>query len=293
MIIDDEVECEVWNLYTDRNEDSISSLCFNAGWNYARCNPKDLPSSKPSRSHFSCRKMTLDAWQLTDFLRSQKQKQKKEKRKASLFENGLKLSVHFPVSLLSLALWRWRWRLMATGFRAWHFELARLPLPPLHSCTNCCRKPTYLFTHTKVSMIQRLIFFALFLSRQGASGFGTPPPKVLRELLQSQMDGSRGDSKPILLPCCYDGLSARLVARAGFEATFMTGFGVSGVNGYPDTQLLSYDEMRRAANYVSEGLTSAAQEYNQKPIPCIADGDTGYGNSLNVKRTLVSNFATS
>jgi 2-methylisocitrate lyase-like PEP mutase family enzyme len=142
-------------------------------------------------------------------------------------------------------------------------------------------------------MIQRLIFLALFLSRQGASGFGTPPPKVLRELLQSQMDGSRGDSKPILLPCCYDGLSARLVARAGFEATFMTGFGVSGVNGYPDTQLLSYDEMRRAANYVSEGLTSAAQEYNQKPIPCIADGDTGYGNSLNVKRTLVSNFATS
>lgn len=68
----------------------------------------------------------------------------------------------------------------------------------------------------------------------------------------------------------------------------MTGFGVSGANGYPDTQLLSYDEMRRAANYVSEGLTSAAKEYKQQPIPCIADGDTGYGNSLNVKRTLVS-----
>lgn len=66
----------------------------------------------------------------------------------------------------------------------------------------------------------------------------------------------------------------------------MTGFGVSGVNGYPDTQLISYDEMRRAANYVSEGLTSAAREYNQKPIPCIADGDTGYGNALNVKRTV-------
>jgi len=139
-------------------------------------------------------------------------------------------------------------------------------------------------------MIQRFIFIALFLSMEGANGFGTPPPKVLRELLQSQMDGSRGDSKPILLPCCYDGLSARLVARAGFEATFMTGFGVSGVNGYPDTQLLSYDEMRSAANYVSEGLTSAAQEYNQKPIPCIADGDTGYGNSLNVKRTVVRNL---
>jgi len=100
------------------------------------------------------------------------------------------------------------------------------------------------------------------------------------------MNGSRQDPKPILLPCCYDGLSARLVARSGFEATFMTGFGVAGVNGYPDTQLLSYDEMKRAASYVSEGLTSAAMEYKQTPIPCIADGDTGYGNALNVKRTV-------
>ena len=42
------------------------------------------------------------------------------------------------------------------------------------------------------------------------------------------MDGTRKDTKPILLPCCYDGLTARLIAKAGFEATFMTGFGVSG-----------------------------------------------------------------
>jgi 2-methylisocitrate lyase-like PEP mutase family enzyme len=100
------------------------------------------------------------------------------------------------------------------------------------------------------------------------------------------MDGTRNDDKPILLPCCFDGLSARLIAKSGFEATFMTGFGVSGVNGFPDTQLLSYDEMRKAATFVSEGLTSAARECNTRPIPCIADGDTGYGNALNVKRTL-------
>jgi PEP phosphonomutase and related enzymes len=100
------------------------------------------------------------------------------------------------------------------------------------------------------------------------------------------MDGTRNDPKPILLPCCFDGLSARLVAKSGFEATFMTGFGVSGANGFPDTQLLSYDEMRKAATFVSEGLVSAARECNTRPIPCIADGDTGYGNALNVKRTL-------
>ena len=43
-----------------------------------------------------------------------------------------------------------------------------------------------------------------------------------------------------------------------------------------------------AANYVSEGLVSAASEdqSNKGPIPCIADGDTGYGNAINVKRTV-------
>eukprot|EP00586_Coscinodiscus_wailesii_P021477 CAMPEP_0172508038 /NCGR_PEP_ID=MMETSP1066-20121228/208721_1 /TAXON_ID=671091 /ORGANISM="Coscinodiscus wailesii, Strain CCMP2513" /LENGTH=99 /DNA_ID=CAMNT_0013285843 /DNA_START=49 /DNA_END=344 /DNA_ORIENTATION=+ len=55
-----------------------------------------------------------------------------------------------------------------------------------------------------------------------------PPPARLATLLQSEMTGTRQSSKPILLPCCYDGLSARLIAQAGFEATFMTGFGVSG-----------------------------------------------------------------
>lgn len=116
--------------------------------------------------------------------------------------------------------------------------------------------------------------------------FGKPPPQKLRDLIASELDGTRKDTKPILLPCCYDGLSARLVARNGFEATFMTGFGVSGVHGFPDTQLLSYDEMKRAASYVSEGLASAAIEQNEDPIPCIADGDTGYGNAINTKRTV-------
>lgn len=53
-------------------------------------------------------------------------------------------------------------------------------------------------------------------------------PQRLKQLLQDEMDGTRKSEMPILLPCCYDGLTARLVARAGFDATFMTGFGVSG-----------------------------------------------------------------
>ncbi|GLE05696.1 hypothetical protein PINS_up014742 [Pythium insidiosum] len=93
----------------------------------------------------------------------------------------------------------------------------------------------------------------------------------LRELLQR--DGI------IVMPCCYDGLTAKLIERAGFELTFMSGFGVSAVHGFPDTQLLSFAEMECAAKDVCAAL---------RHTPCIGDGDTGYGNALNVKRTVVA-----
>jgi 2-methylisocitrate lyase-like PEP mutase family enzyme len=80
-----------------------------------------------------------------------------------------------------------------------------------------------------------------------------------------------------LMPCCFDALSARLVERAGFELTFMSGFGVSAARlGKPDTGLISYGEMCDQGRNICEGLT----------IPVIGDGDTGYGNALNVKRTV-------
>jgi 2-methylisocitrate lyase-like PEP mutase family enzyme len=81
----------------------------------------------------------------------------------------------------------------------------------------------------------------------------------------------------LVLPCCYDGLSARLIEHAGFEGAFMSGFGVSAVHGFPDTQLISYEEMATTARAICNAL---------KSIPCIGDGDTGYGNALNVKRTV-------
>jgi 2-methylisocitrate lyase-like PEP mutase family enzyme len=78
------------------------------------------------------------------------------------------------------------------------------------------------------------------------------------------------------MPCCFDALSARLVEGAGFGLTFMSGFAVSATRlGAPDTGLISYGEM------VEQGrnLCGAVQ------IPVIGDGDTGYGNALNVRRT--------
>lgn len=139
-------------------------------------------------------------------------------------------------------------------------------------------------------LLKLLVFSSSFIL---SVSFGCPPPERLRRLLQSV---ENNEAPILLLPCCYDGLTARLVGLSGFDATFMTGFGVSGVNGYPDTQLVSFDEMVKAANTVAEGLSSAALEqakYGEvdgvsEPvaIPCIADGDTGYGNAVNCKRTV-------
>jgi hypothetical protein len=115
---------------------------------------------------------------------------------------------------------------------------------------------------------------------------GLPPPAILQQLLQSEMDGTHNSNDnfdgPILLPCCYDGLTARLVARhemkspsgnnpKRFQATFMTGFGVSAIHGIPDTQLISYHEMMQSCTIICEALQSVATEQELPyPIPCIA-----------------------
>lgn len=155
--------------------------------------------------------------------------------------------------------------------------------------------PSVRFTHAYYAICVLVVEILLLLHKpiSFTSAFGCPPPERLRRLLLAT---DSGEAPIILLPCCYDGLTARLVGLSGFNATFMTGFGVSGANGYPDTQLVSYNEMLSAANSVAEGLSSAALElvnYGEPDqigppiaIPCIADGDTGYGNAVNVKRTV-------
>ena len=81
----------------------------------------------------------------------------------------------------------------------------------------------------------------------------------------------------LLMPGCHDALSAKLVEQAGFPTAFMSGFAVSAVRlGLPDTGLISYGEL------VDQGrnLCGAVS------IPLFGDGDTGFGNPLNVKRTV-------
>ncbi|KAK3015319.1 hypothetical protein RJ639_006167 [Escallonia herrerae] len=78
-------------------------------------------------------------------------------------------------------------------------------------------------------------------------------------------------------PACFDALSAKLVERAGFQFAFTSGFGISAAKlGLPDTGLISYGEMVDQGQEITEAVS----------IPIIGDGDNGYGNALNVKRTV-------
>src|SRR5258708_24846884 len=82
------------------------------------------------------------------------------------------------------------------------------------------------------------------------------------------------------MPGCYDALSAKLAAAAGFKVTFMSGFAVAAARlGLPDTGLISFTEMLDTLR----NCCAAAGA-----VPVIGDGDTGHGNALNVQRTLTA-----
>ena len=80
----------------------------------------------------------------------------------------------------------------------------------------------------------------------------------------------------IAAPGVFDGLTARLVEQAGFAAAYMTGAGTSASKGYPDFGLLTLTEMAENAGVITRTIG----------LPLISDADTGYGNELNVTRTV-------
>lgn len=101
-------------------------------------------------------------------------------------------------------------------------------------------------------------------------GVGAAPPRA-------RLSALLAEPRLHVMPCCFDALSARLIERAGFELTFMSGFAVSAARlGLPDTGLISYGEM------VDQGraICGAVE------LPVIGDADTGYGNPMNVRRTV-------
>jgi len=94
------------------------------------------------------------------------------------------------------------------------------------------------------------------------------PRTHLREML----------AKPeqIVAPFVFDCLQANLAVSAGFDAIYMTGFGTASAHGYPDLGLLTMTEMAANARAISRSVN----------VPVICDADTGYGNPLNVWRTV-------
>src|SRR3954469_19459551 len=120
---------------------------------------------------------------------------------------------------------------------------------------------------------------------------GLPPPRRLaygRGLQSAHVVLPAQGQKPtlrerlaagemVLAPGCYDALGARLVEQAGFDAVYMTGFGSSAARlGRPDVGLMTLPEMVDNAHRIAQAVD----------IPLIADADTGYGNPINVVRTV-------
>ena len=105
----------------------------------------------------------------------------------------------------------------------------------------------------------------------------------MARLLSSAIDERRSlpellaAGEMVLAPGCFDALSARLVEEAGFSAAYMTGFGTAAsLLGRPDVGLLTLTEMADNARRIAQAVD----------IPVIADADTGYGNPINVIRTV-------
>lgn len=90
----------------------------------------------------------------------------------------------------------------------------------------------------------------------------------LRALLKSE--------QMVIAPGAYDAITARTIAQAGFPVVYMTGAGTAASLGYPDFGLVTMTEM----------VANAARIVRAADLPVIADADTGYGNELNVVRTV-------
>jgi len=94
--------------------------------------------------------------------------------------------------------------------------------------------------------------------------------------IRAHLKGQIASSELVIAPGVYDGLTGRLVANQGFETAYMTGAGTSMRRGYPDYGLMTMTEM----------VDNASDITLNDGLAVIADADTGYGNELNVTRTV-------
>src|SRR4030066_2299724 len=97
----------------------------------------------------------------------------------------------------------------------------------------------------------------------------TSPGAVLRSLLK--------DPEILIAPGAHNAFTAKIIEQAGFQAVYMTGSGAAmDLLGLPDLGFLTMTEMVAHARNIAQATS----------LPVIADADTGYGNALNVMRTV-------
>jgi 2-methylisocitrate lyase-like PEP mutase family enzyme len=80
----------------------------------------------------------------------------------------------------------------------------------------------------------------------------------------------------VVAPFVFDAFQARIAQAAGFQAAYMTGFGTAAARGFPDVGLLTMAEMVENVRYIAGAVET----------PLVCDADTGYGNPVNVYRTV-------
>uniref|UniRef100_A0A6V7QWH8 Isocitrate lyase n=1 Tax=Ananas comosus var. bracteatus TaxID=296719 RepID=A0A6V7QWH8_ANACO len=137
--------------------------------------------------------------------------------------------------------------------------------PPPTSSPSYPPLPPYSLRISRRSMVACYAAASSSPSPSSASS----PARELRKLLESP-GAHQG-------PACFDALSAKLVERAGFRFCFTSGFSISAARlGLPDVGLISYGEMVDQGYQITQAVS----------IPVIGDGDNGYGNQMNVKRTV-------
>ncbi|PON13436.1 carboxyvinyl-carboxyphosphonate phosphorylmutase [Candidatus Entotheonella serta] len=90
----------------------------------------------------------------------------------------------------------------------------------------------------------------------------------LRQMLRS--------GQMVTAPFVLNAYHAMIAESVGFEAVYMTGFGTAAERGYPDVGLVTHTEMAQNARYIASAVG----------VPLICDADTGYGNPINVTRTI-------
>jgi 2-methylisocitrate lyase-like PEP mutase family enzyme len=102
-------------------------------------------------------------------------------------------------------------------------------------------------------------------------------PSIQAARLRTMLIEAKNDPSKIIATCgSYNGLSSRLCEEAGFPMVFLSGFNVASSHGLPDTGYIAMQEM----------CDKIQETVRQVTVPVFADGDTGYGSPMNVRRTV-------